>query len=70
MINMDKSMLFNLRSCVSSLAAGILFGAIVGCFSTYRHLESKYVELHHVNVGYFVFKEGKLYSLLEIKTAQ
>lgn len=70
MIKIDKALPFNFRSCVSSLTAGILFGAIVGGFSTYHHLESKYVELHHVNVGYFVFKEGKLYSLLEIKTAQ
>lgn len=46
----------------------ILFiGITIGAFISYRYVTTNYYEVHSSNIGGFIFKQGKVYSLEELK---
>lgn len=55
---MEKSTLF-----IVSVVVGMIIGATV----VYTYMSAKYYEVHTSNIGGFIFKQGKVYSLEELK---
>lgn len=41
--------------------------AVTGGVTVYHYMSKNYYEVHDSNVGGFIFKKGKVYSLEEIK---
>lgn len=54
---------FELRSFI----IGLVIGGLTAGYSVFNHLESRYVRVHDSNIGGFVFKNGKVYNLSELK---
>lgn len=44
-----------------------MISAVGGGYATYNYMSKSYYEVHESNVGGFIFKKGKAYSLEEIK---
>lgn len=42
-------------------------GIVIGSFATYRTVTTHYYEVHNSNIGGFIFKNNKIYSLEELK---
>lgn len=49
------------------LIVGLLIGSLATGLSYYNHVESSYIMVHKSNVGYFAFKNGKAYKLIELE---
>lgn len=45
----------------------ILVGVIIGAAFTYKYITTNYYEVHNSNIGGFIFKGGKVFSLEELK---
>jgi hypothetical protein len=46
----------------------VLFGAIIGGTFVYTKMDSEYVKVYETsNAGAFIFKKGKIYSLIEMR---
>ena len=52
---------------IISLICGVLLGGIFGGCLVYKQLGDNYIEIHKTNIGYMVFKEGKIFNLSELK---
>lgn len=53
-----------------SLMIGIIIGFILGStiigLSLYRYFNNNYVQLHKVDIGYFLFKDNHAYQLQQL----
>lgn len=45
----------------------IIIGILLGTIITYRTMAVDHVRLYKSNIGYFVFKDNKVYNLSELK---
>ena len=45
----------------------LIFGILLGSLVTYRMMVNDHVHLYKSNIGYFVFKDNKIYNLSELK---
>lgn len=55
---------------IIALLVGTLLGSLVSGGIVYYNLESKYFTIHKTNIGGFVFWQGKIFNLQEMKTIQ
>lgn len=46
---------------------GLFLGTIITGFSYYVHVDANYLLIHKSNVGFFAFKNGKAYKLIELE---
>jgi hypothetical protein len=46
---------------------GFIVGSVVSGVSVYQNFESKYFVIHKTNIGGFVFWNGKIFNLSEMK---
>lgn len=52
---------------VTHLLGCIIIGILLGTIVTYRTMSVDHVRLYKSNIGYFVFKDNKVYNLSELK---
>lgn len=45
----------------------LIAGVVIGSGVTYRFVTTNFYEVHNSNIGGFIFKSGKIYSLEELK---
>lgn len=45
----------------------LIIGILIGVGVTYKYITNNYYEVHNSNIGGFIFKNNKIYSLEELK---
>lgn len=65
MITQDKEQ--SIGKIILTFIGTIIVGAILGGAITYKYVTSNYYEVHNSNIGGFIFKGGKVFSLEELK---
>ena len=68
--NIEKASNFTLNEIkvgVWGIMVGLFFGTVITGASYYSHVDANYLLIHKSNVGYFAFKNGKAYKLIELE---
>ena len=64
---MNKEKEQSLGKSFTTLLTTLAIGMLIGAGITYRYVSTNYFEVHNSNIGGFIFKGGKVYSLEELK---
>lgn len=68
MENRQSNQKLFIKASILSLIAGVIIGSIVSGYVVYNTITKTYYQVHNSNIGGFVFKGGKVYSLEELKS--